>query len=277
MATLQVRVRIKSNEDPLEGEYISIDGHIAVDQLRGETRGKTWYNSSIALRENGTVISSAAPNHFSRERTAMASSDSTSISTLEEWRDVPSYEGLYKVSNLGRVCSLARKDTKGRRINEKILKPLPDGGGYLRVTLYPNVRGKKTPIHQLVARVFLGERPFKYEINHIDGNTFNNAVSNLEYVTKARNGKHAVEIGLHRVLRGEEVGRSKLKSVDVVNIVKLSEQGVSRRELCRRYRVGYSTIRGILVGVNWTHITGLQKRNTLPLNSPDAGLEECDE
>lgn len=97
---------------------------------------------------------------------------------IEEWRDIRGYEGLYQVSNLGRIKSIPRERTKGG-----ILKPLKDRTGYLSVNLYKNGKIKRCKIHRLVANNFL-------EVNHKDGNKLNNNLSNLEYVTKSRNILH---------------------------------------------------------------------------------------
>ena len=97
---------------------------------------------------------------------------------IEEWRDIRGYEGLYQVSNLGRVKSIPREKTKGG-----ILKPLKDTTGYLSVNLYKNGKIKRCKIHRLVANNFL-------EVNHKDGNKLNNNLSNLEYVTRSQNILH---------------------------------------------------------------------------------------
>lgn len=62
---------------------------------------------------------------------------------IEEWRDIRGYEGLYQVSNLGRVKSIPREKTKGG-----ILKPLKDTTGYLSVNLYKNGKIKRCKIHR---------------------------------------------------------------------------------------------------------------------------------
>ena len=97
---------------------------------------------------------------------------------IEVWRDIRGYEGLYQVSNLGRVKSIPRERTKGG-----ILKPLKDTTGYLSVNLYKNGKIKRYKIHRLVANNFL-------EVNHKDGNKLNNNLSNLEYVTRSQNILH---------------------------------------------------------------------------------------
>ncbi|MBR1646190.1 MAG: NUMOD4 motif-containing HNH endonuclease [Selenomonadaceae bacterium] len=107
----------------------------------------------------------------------------------EEWRDVVGYEGLYQVSNCGRVKSF-QKD------NVKILKSNPGIGGYLRVVLCKDFKKKNRFVHVLVAQAFIPNPEGKRQINHIDGNKQNSHVSNLEWVTPAENIQHALKMGL---------------------------------------------------------------------------------
>ena len=103
----------------------------------------------------------------------------------EEWRDIEGYEGLYQVSNLGRVKSLNYNHTK----SEKILKGIPDKDGYLRVALFKNGR-KDYMVHQLVAKMFIPNPNDLPVINHKDENKQNNTTENLEWCTIAYNNSY---------------------------------------------------------------------------------------
>ena len=119
----------------------------------------------------------------------------------EIWKDIEGYEGFYKISNFGRVKSLKRKDTKGRTVRERILKPcIVDG--YYSVTLYKDIR-KIFKIHRLIAMAFIPNIENKPFINHIDGNKKNNSIDNLEWVTNQENIKHAFKIGLIKGRKGK--------------------------------------------------------------------------
>lgn len=109
----------------------------------------------------------------------------------EIWKPIEGYEGIYEISNLGRVKSLARLDTIGRRIRERIMKCQPNKDGYLNITL-KNENGKKTYLlHRLVAMHFV-ENPHGYdEINHIDVDPANPKASNLEWCTREYNVNYA--------------------------------------------------------------------------------------
>jgi hypothetical protein len=93
----------------------------------------------------------------------------------EEWRDVVEYEGLYQVSNLGRVKSLERKGMR----TERMLRQNPSQNGYLAVTLQKERKRKTFKTHKLVAMCFLPIEDGKNEINHIDEDKQNNKLDNL--------------------------------------------------------------------------------------------------
>ena len=100
---------------------------------------------------------------------------------IEEWRDVPGYEGMYEVSDWGRV-----------RRNGRILKLRKDGQGYLFVSLYKNGTKKEAYIHRLVSLAFI-PNPNNYpEVNHKDENKTNNAVENLEWCTRKYNANYSL-------------------------------------------------------------------------------------
>ena len=106
----------------------------------------------------------------------------------EVWKDVEGYEGLYQVSNFGRLKSF--------KVNNepRILKNTNKKGWYFTIVLQGKNKPTKTDrIHRLVAKLFL-ENPNNYpEVNHKDMNKQNNAVSNLEWVSRKQNVSHAVK------------------------------------------------------------------------------------
>lgn len=105
----------------------------------------------------------------------------------EIFKDIEGYEGLYQVSNLGRVKSLERLDSRGHKVNERILRLKKNRYGYLQVTLYINGKGKTIEIHRLVAIHFLPNPNNLPEVNHIDENKENNSLENLEWCDHSYN------------------------------------------------------------------------------------------
>ena len=112
----------------------------------------------------------------------------------EIWKDIPDYEGLYQISNLGNVKSLSF----GNLNSEKLLKSSPTNCGYYKVQLYKNHHAKMHYVHRLVASSFIPNPNNKPQINHIDGDKSNNRALNLEWVSAKENTKHATNIGLRK-------------------------------------------------------------------------------
>lgn len=123
------------------------------------------------------------------------------MNTITEiWKEVEEYEGLYEVSNFGRVKSLARfakHSVKGKRkVNETILKNVKDKNGYQLVNLHRNGKMKTVKVHRLVALAFIPNPKNKPQVNHKDGVKSNNFWWNLEWATLSENRQHAYDTGL---------------------------------------------------------------------------------
>jgi hypothetical protein len=121
----------------------------------------------------------------------------------EIWKDINGTDGLYQISNLGRVKSFCRG-------KERILKIHDNGKGYYIVSL--GRKRKDVKVHRLVAKEFIPNPKNKKEVNHIDGNTKNNSVNNLEWVTHSENCIHYTnELSQHN-------GQFKMKKVIMKSI-----------------------------------------------------------
>ena len=110
----------------------------------------------------------------------------------EKWKDINGYEGLYQVSNMGRVKSLERavpsKNGSKRTIRERILKSRITPNGYSQVFLFNGRRkGKLLLVHRLVCEAFHENPENKPEVNHINENKLDNRACNLEWVTRKEN------------------------------------------------------------------------------------------
>lgn len=129
------------------------------------------------------------------------------VATMDEiWKDIEEFEGLYQISNFGRVKALKRKvkakNGQKRAFNEHILtlhsskltkrhpKPM------FHVELWKDNKRYVRMIHRLVAENFIPNPDGKPQVNHIDGNRYNNRYDNLEWCTNRENMIHAYKTGL---------------------------------------------------------------------------------
>lgn len=119
----------------------------------------------------------------------------------EIWNDVVGYEGLYQVSNLGRVKMLERKvlaNKSIRIIKEHIIKQYFTTKKYLFVTLWSRNKSKQYAVHRLVLESFKGLPPQKMECNHINENRTDNRIDNLEWLTHIDNLNYGSRTTKHK-------------------------------------------------------------------------------
>ena len=158
-----------------------------------------------------------------------------------EWKDIAGYEGKYQVSSDGRV----------KRLEHDIYHPR--GNGFIvhlkerlvrievhhrktgihpdcLVTLCKNGIQKKYLLHRIVANAFIPNPYSKPQVNHIDGNTLNNCVDNLEWVTGSENMQHAIRTGLYSAEQSKEAGMTHAKPVICLETgIKYRSQGEAAR------------------------------------------------
>ena len=119
--------------------------------------------------------------------------------TIERWKPVNGYEGIYEVSSHGRVRSIDRtvtySDGRVGRIKGKALRTPPNEDGYPRVNLSTQGKSRARRVHALVAEAFIGPRPDGMDVCHGDGDPENNHVDNLRYGTHSENMLDSVRHG----------------------------------------------------------------------------------
>lgn len=164
---------------------------------------------------------------------------------MEEWKLAPMNEphyGNYWVSNLGRV-----KNSKGR-----ILKGGFNTKGYPHVCVKLEGVQSTYKVHRLVAMAFIPNPDNLPQVNHIDGDKTNNAVSNLEWCDNGHNQRHKLATGLYVPPKGNDSYVNKLTEEQVIEIYK---SNLTQKELSEIYGVSRSTIGHIKLGLNWSWLT----------------------
>lgn len=181
-----------------------------------------------------------------------------------QWAPVAGFEGLYEISENGEVRGLHRE-----REGTRLLHTRMGRNGYLVVALSRQGKATTINVHALVARSFLGPPPDHHEINHIDGDKGNPSLSNLEYVTRSDNLRHAYRTGLRKPLgfkTGERHPNHRLSDADVAEIrrrFKLRKYGSTR--LAREFNVHHSTIQRIVT----------DQMRPLPGQTAHSALADC--
>lgn len=139
----------------------------------------------------------------------------------EEWRtavyDGEIYEGLYQVSNLGRILSLNYRNTG----KSELMNPF-DNCGYLQVQLWKNGEYKICKVHRLVAEIFIPNPDNLPEVNHIDEDKTNNRVDNLEWKSHRDNCNHGT--------RNQRAAKAKINGKKSKKVLQFTLSGEFIRE-----------------------------------------------
>ncbi len=132
----------------------------------------------------------------------------------EVWLPIEGYEGLYEVSNMGRIKSLEKTRVVGHgtqiRVYPEIIKKTSNIKGYISVSLNGEHRTNNFLVHRLVAIAFISNSEGKKEVNHIGGDKNDNRASQLAWCTPSENMSHAHRTGLKSGLVGGDNGSAKL-------------------------------------------------------------------
>lgn len=138
----------------------------------------------------------------------------------ERWRSVVGYEGLYEVSNQGRVRSLARLDARGHQLDGALLKLHPHPlSGHLQTTLTKSGACVVKKVHRLVLEAFVGPSPDGTEGCHWNGNPADNRIGNLRWGTPVSNAadriRHGRQPGANQLIcsRGHRIEGPNLRQI----------------------------------------------------------------
>ena len=154
----------------------------------------------------------------------------------EIWKDIEGFEGMYQVSNMGRVKSLGNgKSDNSNYSKERILKASKLGAGYLKVNLYKDGIKKTCGIHRLVANAFIPNPSNLPQVNHKDENKENNCVTNLEWCSHEYNNNYGT--------RNQRVSEKKKGR-------KMSEESIKKRS---KPVIGVDKVTGLIVEFGSAH------------------------
>lgn len=177
----------------------------------------------------------------------------------EQWKPVPGYEGLYEVSDHGRVKRCAKRVyARNRwgmcwRNHPPIIVAQSETRGHRRVTLCKDGQPRMYFVHRLIAFAFLGAPPpGKPFACHKDGRHNNNVVDNIYWGSAADNSQDQIRHGVQ--VRGERVASARLTDADVPRIRRRHAQGATYRDIAKEYRVNDRTIKLCVIGQTWKHI-----------------------
>ena len=165
----------------------------------------------------------------------------------ELWAPVVGYEGLYEVSDLGRVKSLARP----YRRQERILQPVLDTHGYLQVGLSKNGTSKRL-VHALVTEAFIGPKPDGLEVRHGESGKLDNSLANLCYGTHKQNCEDTVRHGTST--RGERNAKARLTAEQVTEARRLVATGPkgTLSRLAREWGLTQQALGQAVKGITWS-------------------------
>ena len=179
---------------------------------------------------------------------------------MEVFKDIKGYEGLYQISNLGRVKSVGRYVIRKSGIEhlrkcwrKEIIMRLCNGYvGYKVLVLRKNNQPKTHLVSRLVALNFIPNPDNKPEVNHKNGIKSNNTVDNLEWMTSSENKIHALETGLKIIPRGEQM--SNWTKEDILKIRSMVGKGLSYTKIGKQFGMSGTNVGHIHHRRSWTHI-----------------------
>ena len=178
---------------------------------------------------------------------------------LNDYLDFPCVN-TYRIYEDGRI----QNETNGKWIRGTSITKT---NRYVKIHLGNDDVGKFVPLHRLVAKIFVPNPDNLSQINHIDGNRYNNSASNLEWCTAKHNINHCWKNGMHMEQYGELIGTHKLTEEEAKFIYSFRDSGLTPTQFLRRYqhiKISRMVVRSIWTGKSWAKVTKHNKCNDYP-------------
>lgn len=174
---------------------------------------------------------------------------------MERWLPVVGYEGLYEISDLGRVKSLDRKSKSGAKVTGRFLKLTTNQSGYSVVSLHGHVGRTQGKVHRLVLEAFVGLSDSRAEACHFpDPSKTNNRLDNLRWGSAKENAGDRDKHGRTNKPRGENNPVAKLSDTRVIEIFKARKNGKTQKEIADEFGVSQSLISMVCGRKIWSHV-----------------------
>lgn len=176
----------------------------------------------------------------------------------EIWKDIKGYEGIYQVSNCGRLRSLdktvVRIDGTKYELKGRILKLTFDRDYYKKVSFTLARKKGYYRVHRLVAEAFLPNPENKPFVNHINAIRDDNRVENLEWVTAKENSAWCIKLNNH--IKGETMWKHVFTENEVRDLLLYfrDNEVPNMYEFCRQRGYKPSTIKCIKDRITWKHV-----------------------
>ena len=176
----------------------------------------------------------------------------------ETWKDITTWEGIYLMSDMGRIKSAAKDieyaDGRAYSYTEKIRKLTLRPDGYLCISASEKDMSEIILVHRAVGLAFIPNPENKKFINHKNGVKIDNRAVNLEWSTAKENVNHAFNAGLMNPTKGSSNHFAKLTEAEVLAVRKLFKDGVSPKEISVALNIGYRNVYHICSGQTWRHL-----------------------
>lgn len=171
----------------------------------------------------------------------------------EQWRDIPGFNGIYQISDNGRIKRAIACATGGTYAG-RLMNPKIDRFGYYRTCIRSPITGRAKCVrpHVAVLEAFIGPRPKDYDASHLNGIKTDNRLENLCWETSSENHRRKFSHGT--LVHGEKHKCSKLKTEQVIEIRHRVANGERKARVAREYGVSNTLIGYIVSGRAWPHV-----------------------